>query len=174
MKVLKYRTEEGWVPLYTYILNQFAKKNANLGDLTDINAALQNLGLVGDNITSHAHDSRYLPFIQKVGDTAKNDLEALRDALNAELDKLNKQVAENSEAIKELQQTHEFSGEISKLAGMENGWYKWYGTLSGITATWIINKMDTLYVANDINDPRVMLISSDLSNWYAPYAYWFA
>ena len=173
MKVLKYKTEDGWVPLYIYVLNQCAKKDANLGDLTDINEALKNLGLAEENVTSHAHDSRYLPLIQKAENKARNDLEELRDALNAEIDRLNQQVKENSYAIKELQQTHEFSGEITKLAGMENGWYKWYGTLSGITATWIINKMDTLYVANNINDPRVMLISSELSNWYAPYAYWF-
>lgn len=62
---------------------------------------------------------------------------------------------------------------ITTIKNKENGWYKWKGNLLDVSGTWIIVKMDTLlYTATNLEDPRVVLNSSDLSTWYSPYASW--
>ena len=69
---------------------------------------------------------------------------------------------------------NEYSGNINDLVNMGNGWYKWYGTLSETTCSWIICKMGSLYIANSEDDPRIVLNSNDLTVWYSPYGYWHA
>lgn len=64
--------------------------------------------------------------------------------------------------------------EATELGSKGNGWYKFSGVLSGIDGNWMINKIDTLYVANNIDDPRIVLNSVDKDTWYSPYAYWHA
>lgn len=85
MRILKYKTDDGWIPLYTYVLSLFMRKNRNLGDLEDKAEALENLELTGDNITSHSHDSKYLPLIQTAEDNAVNKVDKLRLDTNIEL-----------------------------------------------------------------------------------------
>ena len=67
---------------------------------------------------------------------------------------------------------------VSTLANLktqkENGWYKITDTLAGVKATWIVTKMDTLYTATHSTDPRYVLNSVNLTDWYSPYAYWHA
>ena len=67
-----------------------------------------------------------------------------------------------------------YSGDISGLSSKNNGWYSFSGTISGTTGTWIITKMGSLYSATNIEDPRIVLNSNDLSTWVSPYAYWHA
>lgn len=64
--------------------------------------------------------------------------------------------------------------EITELGNKGNGWYKFTGVLSGIDGNWMINRVDTLYIANNIDDPRIVLNSIDRETWYSPYAYWHA
>lgn len=64
------------------------------------------------------------------------------------------------------------NGSISSISSKENGWYKWTGNLLDVSGTWIITKMGTFYTANNIEDPRVVLNSANLTNWYSPYASW--
>ena len=85
MRILKYKTDEGWLPLYTYVLSLFMRKSKNLGDLENRSEALENLGLTGENITSHLHDSKYLPLIQAAEDNAVNQVDKLRLDTNIEI-----------------------------------------------------------------------------------------
>lgn len=70
--------------------------------------------------------------------------------------------------------TTDISGDITSLTNIENGWYQWQGTISSVTGTWIISKFNSLYSAHNIEDPRVLLFSNNLTAWYSPYAYWHA
>ena len=63
---------------------------------------------------------------------------------------------------------------LTDLSSKANGWYKFSGTISDVSGTWTITKAGTLYTATNMEDPRVLLSSTDLSNWYSPYAYWHA
>lgn len=67
-----------------------------------------------------------------------------------------------------------YSGNISGLSSKNNGWYSFSGTISDTTGTWIITKMGSLYTATNVEDPRIVLNSNDLSTWVSPYAYWHA
>lgn len=68
--------------------------------------------------------------------------------------------------------------DVTDLKGLkkqkENGWYKIDDTLNGVKATWIVTKMDNLYTATHSTDPRYVLNSVNLTDWYSPYAYWHA
>lgn len=85
MKVLKVLTDNGWLPLYTYVLSLFMKKENNLSDLTDKNEALKNLQLTDNNITSHAHDSIYLPKIQEAEDRVSTKVDDLKLAIDIQI-----------------------------------------------------------------------------------------
>jgi hypothetical protein len=64
---------------------------------------------------------------------------------------------------------------LSDLSSKANGWYSLSSaTIGGVSGAWTIAKIGTLYTATNMSDPRVMLNSVDLSNWYSPYAYWHA
>ena len=64
MAILKWKKIDQWYTVYGSILKDTLRCSKNLSDLTDKNLARTNLELVGDNITTHLHDSRYLPLIQ--------------------------------------------------------------------------------------------------------------
>lgn len=74
MKTIKIKTKEGWVPLYETYLKSCMRKENNLSDVQDISQSLENLGLSGDSVESHSHDSRYLPMLQKLEDKIKTDI----------------------------------------------------------------------------------------------------
>lgn len=161
MNLMKIKTAKGWVTLYKAMFESFLSKDKNLSDIADKNEALKNLGLTGD-VTTHNHDSRYMPIInQKYDDLA---------------DKINKLAAKLDD------QKHNFFSDIncslSDFSMQPNGWYLWKGTIYGVTGTWLIRKAGsstcTNYMAQNIEDSRVMLNSNDLLNWYSPYGYWHA
>ena len=163
MKVVKLKTDEGWVSLYQTFLNKCLRKDKNLIDVENKDEALVNLGLTG-TITSHNHDSLYLPLIQ-----------ALEDKLMATIDDLKQELQQE---IKETVDNREFltihEGSITELINKENGWYLWTGTISEVTGSWIIVKMNTLLTATNVEDPRVVLSSNNFSTWYSPFGYWHA
>lgn len=69
--------------------------------------------------------------------------------------------------------------DITDLSSKENGWYSIKSeTLDGVTGNWIVVKFGSsvgnLYTATNLADPRIVLNSTDLTNWYSPYAYWHA
>lgn len=154
MHVFKIKTKDGWVSLYRALMNLFVRKDKNLADLENKDEALINLGLAGD-VTSHNHDNRYLPLIQ-----------AAEDRIMEALDETKEEIKKNM--------LSEHNGSLSELINMDNGWYKWQGTIESVTGTWIIVKMDTLYQATCMDDPRVVLNSGNLNTWYSPYGYWHA
>ena len=156
MRGLKYLTDKGWEALYTKIISKALFAENNLSDLTDKEEARENLELTGDNNTTHYHDDRYLPLIQNLEDKLTNMVEALETK------------------VEEQDMLSVVSGSISQFSTLKNGWYKWTGALESITATWIIVKTDTLYMATSMADPRIVLRSNDLASWYSPYAYWHA
>jgi uncharacterized membrane protein len=64
---------------------------------------------------------------------------------------------------------------IADLSSKSNGSYSISSaTLAGVSGAWIVDKRDSLYTATCTSDPRVVLNSVDLTNWYSPYAYWHA
>lgn len=99
MRILKFKTDNGWVSLYTYVLSLFMRKNRNLGDLEDKAEALENIGLTGDNITSHSHDSKYLPLIQAAEDNAVNKIDELRLDTNIEIRNIKESITSSNTEI---------------------------------------------------------------------------
>ena len=99
MRILKFKTDNGWVSLYTYVLSLFMRKNRNLGDLEDKAEALENIGLTGDNITSHSHDSKYLPLIQAAEDNAVNKIDELRLDTNIEMRNIKESITSSNTEI---------------------------------------------------------------------------
>lgn len=154
MHVFKIKTKDGWVSLYRTLMNLFVRKDKNLADLENKDEALTNLGLTGD-VTSHNHDNRYLPLIQEAEDRVMEALDETKEEIKKNM-------------------LSEHNGSLSELINMDNGWYKWQGTIESVTGTWIIVKMDTLYQATCMDDPRVVLNSGNLNTWYSPYGYWHA
>ena len=98
MRILKFKTDNGWVSLYTYVLSLFMR-NRNLGDLEDKAEALANIGLTGDNITSHSHDSKYLPLIQAAEDNAVNKIDELRLDTNIEIRNIKESITSSNTEI---------------------------------------------------------------------------
>ena len=101
MKVLKVLTDNGWLPLYTYVLSLFMKKENNLSDLTDKNEALENLQLTGNNITSHAHDSIYFPKIQEAEDRVSTKVDDLKLATDIQIRNIQNSISASNTEIDE-------------------------------------------------------------------------
>ena len=99
MRILKYKTDNGWVSLYTYVLSLFMRKSKNLSDIENKAEALENLELVGENITSHSHDSKYLPLIQAAGDNAINKVDELRLDTNVEIRNIKESISSSNTEI---------------------------------------------------------------------------
>ena len=69
MALLKFKAPNGWKVLYSGILNAMLRKNNNLSDLTNVDAALENLGLTGE-VTTHSHPAADISsLVKKSGDT---------------------------------------------------------------------------------------------------------
>lgn len=62
MAVLKWKSAQGWLVFYANFLKNCLQKTKNLADLTDRAEARKNLELIGD-VTTHNHDSYYMPII---------------------------------------------------------------------------------------------------------------
>ena len=99
MRILKYKTDNGWVSLYTYVLSLFMRKSKNLSDIENKAEALENLELVGENITSHSHDSKYLPLIQAAEDNAINKVDELRLDTNVEIRNIKESISSSNTEI---------------------------------------------------------------------------
>lgn len=68
---------------------------------------------------------------------------------------------------------------VSNLSSVADGWYNFTGTILDTNGTWIVTKRTiggkgSLYSATNLEDPRIVLNSNDLSTWVSPYAYWHA
>ena len=71
---------------------------------------------------------------------------------------------------------------VTTLSDAKNGWYYVKDiTIQGIKANWMIQKVGYkksttdymfLYTATNTSDPRVVLNSTDLTNWHSPYGSW--
>lgn len=87
MSVLKVYKNKKWEVLYANEIALRLKKTANLSDIPDKKEARTNLEIEGDNITTHNHNSIYLPLIKESKDLANQVLQALdtvkREKLNA-------------------------------------------------------------------------------------------
>ena len=156
MKVLKYFTKDGWSPLYISAIAKALFAENNLSDILDREEARKNLELTGDNNHTHYHDDRYVPMIDAVKDSLLNTKEELKESLG------------------EHDHGYTLEGPILNLSSKKNGWYKWSGTLDSVSGAWIVEKKGTLYTATNIEDPRVVLNSNDLTVWRSPYGYWHA
>lgn len=85
MAVLKWKSAKGWIVFYASYLKNCLQKNQNLADLTNRAEARKNLELVGD-VTTHNHDSRYMPIINNFKDEITNSttgqINNLKDYIN--------------------------------------------------------------------------------------------
>lgn len=68
MAIAKMKIGGKWVNLYADEINSRLKISENLADVADKAIARENLELIGD-VTTHNHDSTYLPLIQQMTDT---------------------------------------------------------------------------------------------------------
>lgn len=69
MSFIKFKRKTGeWISLYADAIRNRLRRDLNLSDLFDIAEARKNIGIIGDNNTTHYHDSRYLPKIQQLKD----------------------------------------------------------------------------------------------------------
>ena len=66
MSILKIKQGGQWNKIYGGEFSKKMKKSSNLANLTNVSAARTNIGLTGD-VSTHAHDSLYLPEINKEG-----------------------------------------------------------------------------------------------------------
>ena len=66
MSILKIKQGGQWNKIYGGEFSKKMKKSSDLANLTDVSAARTNVGLTGD-VSTHAHDSLYLPEINKEG-----------------------------------------------------------------------------------------------------------
>ena len=77
MSILKWKKNNKWISIYANAIKNRLMRTANLSDLTDKTAALNNLGLTGD-VETHHHDSRYLPMFEKLENKVKEKFKALK------------------------------------------------------------------------------------------------
>lgn len=68
MSLIKFKTgtPDNWISLYVEAIRNRLRRDLNLSDLFDVPAARNNLGLIGDNNTTHFHDSRYIPMLNSL------------------------------------------------------------------------------------------------------------
>ena len=76
MSVIKWRKNDKWFSLYTDAIKNRLKRTENLADLVNKTEALNNLGLTED-VSTHHHDSRYLPLIEQAKKTIETKIEKL-------------------------------------------------------------------------------------------------
>ena len=89
MAVLNWYDGTQWVPLYAPDITKRLVKYKNLSDVTNVQDARTNLGLIGDNNHTHYHDDRYMPVIEQL----RRDMQAQIDALRGELHQFQDDVA---------------------------------------------------------------------------------
>lgn len=77
MSILKWKKNNKWISIYADAIKNRLMRTANLSDLTDKTAALNNLGLTGD-VETHHHDSRYLPMFEKLENKVKEKFKTLK------------------------------------------------------------------------------------------------
>ena len=77
MSILKWKKNNKWISIYADAIKNRLMRTANLSNLTDKTAALNNLGLTGD-VETHHHDSRYLPMFEKLENKVKEKFKALK------------------------------------------------------------------------------------------------
>lgn len=78
MAILKWQKGANeWVQLYGDILRNRLRRDKNLSDLTDAEAARKNLGLFGD-IVEHNHDTLYKPIFERMEGKIDREIEERR------------------------------------------------------------------------------------------------
>lgn len=78
------KDKNSWEQIYGNEINNRLRKDKNLSDVNNKAESRKNLELVGDNNTTHFHDSRYVPMIENEKNERKTETTQLRTDLNAE------------------------------------------------------------------------------------------
>lgn len=136
MSLLKYMKDKStWITFYVDAINNRLRRDKNLGDLLDKQAARDNLELSGDNNVTHFHDSRYMTKIdQEITDRKKADAD-LTAALNRE--KTERQSADTEMA-------NSVAGKLSVLEGKANAVQSLVNDVNANLATQIVSIKDSV------------------------------
>lgn len=78
------KDKNSWEQIYGNEINNRLRKDKNLSDINDKAESRKNLELIGDNNTTHFHDSRYVPMIENEKNERKAETNQLRTDLDTE------------------------------------------------------------------------------------------
>lgn len=101
---IKIQTENGkWEQLYGNAIANRLRKDQNLADVDNKQEARNNLELTGDNNTTHYHDSRYLPLIEKEAEERKAETAQIKADLNTEIENRSQDKTDISNSLIQIQ-----------------------------------------------------------------------
>ena len=101
---IKIQTENGkWEQLYGNAIANRLRKDQNLADVDNKQEARNNLELTGDNNTTHYHDSRYLPLIEKEAEERKAETAQVKADLNTEIENRSQDKTDISNSLIQIQ-----------------------------------------------------------------------
>ena len=123
MSVLKWKKKiDEWADMYKTLISNCLKKDQNLADLNDKATARDNIGLSGDNNTTHQHDSIYMPMINKEATERKatdeeilNEIEILKNREDSSLKDLIQTLVNN-----EASANQQISSLTNQISNTEN------------------------------------------------------
>jgi hypothetical protein len=96
------KTAQEWIAFYVEAIRNRLRRDLNLSDVLDIQAARDNLGLNGDNNHTHYHDDRYIPLIDKVQGNLDNEISDRKTADNILENKMNTAAQQLSQDINNI------------------------------------------------------------------------
>ena len=94
--LIKIKNGKDWLTFYAeYILNRL-RRDRNLSDVNSVSEARKNLEIIGDNNTTHFHDSRYLPKIDAVKELINKVSNSFSVGINGRISAPNIKLVPNS------------------------------------------------------------------------------
>lgn len=99
MRIIKYKTAQGWVSLYQSLMRNFLRKDKNLEDIDNKEEARSNLELNGDNNHTHYHDDRYIPMITATKDSIMAEVDQIKNDINVKINTISSSITQNTSLV---------------------------------------------------------------------------
>lgn len=93
------KNDNTWEQIYGNAINNRLRKDNNLSDVNDKAESRKNLEIIGDDNTTHFHDSRYLPKINAEAKKREKEDTDIKNTLNREIADRKNDTAAISKAI---------------------------------------------------------------------------